>query len=409
MMKYVIITPRVSSMGGAQLYVLRRSLHLKRLGYEVHIVVANHSDDYYPLKEKFDNIPIYIIPETGLRLAQVSKKNQEKLLTNLLNEVGKSESYYVESHTLYAVEWGEILSAKCNARHLAYLLGVQPISAYKFQPGLRIFDEKLLKGEFYGCSSVSLAKIFDREDVPSNYINIGYDEKEMADQSVPAINYSKQVGDYVITTITRFDKTYIEPLADAVAELAHKYEKQRFVLLLVGSCPNQKRVDFLKSNYNNERYKQSNLDIRYLGYIDVLGKDIFELSDVFVGMGTASINAISQQCITINIDPRGGMTKASGIFGVDTMNFGYSENGSLYSIFSKIEEVFLFDNNRIRQIKDSGRALFENEFEVEACFRKLDAVMDSLEKTNDRPSLKVSDFYRLLVRYSVKIRHGLKK
>lgn len=68
----------------------------------------------------------------------------------------------------------------------------------------------------------------------------------------------------------------------------------------------------------------ANLKIVFTGYIKELGKDIFNVSDVFVGMGTASINAISQRCIALNIDPsRNNM--CSGIFGIDTNNFGYTE------------------------------------------------------------------------------------
>jgi hypothetical protein len=49
MKKYIIITGRISDMGGAQLYVLRRALHLKQCGFDVLIIVAIHSD-YFPLK-----------------------------------------------------------------------------------------------------------------------------------------------------------------------------------------------------------------------------------------------------------------------------------------------------------------------------------------------------------------------
>lgn len=408
MKKYIIITRRVSSMGGAQLFVLRRCLHLTKQGFDVHIVVANHSEDYFPLKDKFGNLPIYVIPETERRLVQVSYKKQLELLKTILKRVGEGEAYFVESHNLNAVEWGEVLSAKCGARHLAYLLDAQPIAAYRFQPGLRIFKEKLSNGEFYGCSSVSLAKIFGQKDVPSNYINIGYNENELVKQSKPAISFVRNDDDYVITTITRFDKTYIEPLADAVAKLAHKYDKQRFVLLLVGSCPNQKRVDYLKSNYNNERYHQSNLDIRYLGYIDVLGEDIFKLSNLFVGMGTASINAISQRCVTINIDPREGMTKASGFFGIDTNNFGYSENGKVYPILSKLEEAFLLDDNQINHYKEIGRDLFEKDFEMNACFKKMDGVISSIAPVSPKPSQKVPGYYRLLCQFIIRINRAVK-
>lgn len=390
-------------MGGAQLFVLRRSLHLVKMGYEVHIIVAEQSD-YYPLKDKFNDSPIYVIPETGMRLAQVSKERQNSVTEEFLHIIDGCETCYVESHTLYAIEWGEIFSVKCGAHHLAYPLAEPLISNYKFQPGLKIFKDKLSKGEFYGCTSTSLKVMFGGKKVPDNYINIGYDESELSESSIPSINYSPLEKDYVITTITRFEKKYIEPLADAAAEMAKKYSSQKFVLLIAGGSPDKKRTVYLTENYNNKRYNLSNLDIRYLGYINTLGKDIFNMSDVFVGMGTASINAISQRCITINIDPRNGMTKSSGIFGIDTHNFAYSESGHVYSIFSKLEEVYLSNEERKEEIKSIGRTLFENEFEINACFKKIDDVITRLRPVMYRKSLEISIYYRLVVQALFKLK-----
>jgi glycosyltransferase involved in cell wall biosynthesis len=408
MKKYIIITGRISDMGGAQLYVLRRALHLKQCGFDVLIIVAIHSD-YFPLKASFENVSFYVVPEVKTRVAQQTYNTQKKLLNKLERIIGPFDECYVESHTLSTIEWGELLAAKCGARHLAYSLAESEVARYRFQPGKRIFDDKLAKGEFWGCSSVSLKKIFGREDVPVNYVNIGYDESEFVDECFPALEYHRKKGDYVVTTITRLDKTYVEWLADAVAEMARKYEKQNFVLLIAGGSPHQDRVDYVKANFNTEIYGLANLNIVYLGYIDKLGKDLFRMSDVFVGMGTASINSISQRCITINIDPLKGMQKASGFFGVDTKNFAYSENGRVYPIFEKIEEAYLFTEHQKEKVRNTGRVLFEEEYDLNNCLRKLDSVIQSLEIVKERKNIHISDGYRLLVKSILNIKQAIFK
>lgn len=396
MIKYIIITPRVCSMGGAQLYVLRRANYLINLGYDVHIIVGDHGENF-PLRDKFNGIKIHCVPEILQRIAQVSIKKQEKVLNALEEKIGMGDEYLVESHDLTTIEWGEVLSAKLGAKHLAYPLAEPRVRKYKFLPGMRIFKEKLANGEFYGCSSLALSEIFQRIDVPNNFVNIAYDESELANISTPSVSFIKNPNDYVITTITRLDKTYIEPLSDAVAEMARKYEMNRFVLLIIGGSTNKKREQYLKENYNNETYKINNLEIKYLGYINKLGKDIYKVTDAFIGMGTASINAISQKCITINVDPRNGMKQSSGVFGVDTQNFAYSENGRLYELFAKIEEVFLYDKRTIESIRETGRKLFEEEFEMGACFKKLDSAFVGIKPVRDRDSLSIPHIYRYLV------------
>ena len=103
------------------------------------------------------------------------------------------------------------------------------------------------------------------------------------------------------------------------------------------------------------------------------------MTDIFIGMGTASINAISQGCATINIDPRSN--KASGVFGVDTNNFAYSENNKLYKIEDKIAEL-LKDAKKLAVAKERGLYLFKESFTNEASFNKLDYLLNKSEKIN---------------------------
>ena len=97
-------------MGGAQLYVLRRSLHLQNNGYDVHVVVIDHSN-YFPLKDRFEGIPVHLVPEIKNRAAQYTRKQQENLINNLLDQIGEGDEYFVESHILSAIEWGELISS----------------------------------------------------------------------------------------------------------------------------------------------------------------------------------------------------------------------------------------------------------------------------------------------------------
>lgn len=408
MNKYLILTFNVCNMGGGQLFVLRRAKHLKTRGYDVSIVVTYHSD-YYPLEEEFSEFQLYVIPEMGVRSAMFYEKETTAIIDDLLEKLGHPQDLLIESHTLTTIEWGELLAARCGARHLAFPLADHPISDYKTQPGKTIFEDKLNRNEFYGCNSMCLKLVFNRDNVPSNYVNVGYDESEMVDTCIPRLQFAKNSDDYVISTVTRLDKTYIEPLVEGVYQLAKKYSSQKFVLLIAGGSKTPGRERYLKENYGNNNYSLENLNIIYTGYIEKLGKDLFFLTDVFVGMATASINAISQKCLTINIDPRNGMQYASGFFGTDTKNFAFSENEEFFPIITKLEEAYLFSQERIRSICESGRCLFEKEFSQPVCFEKLDKLFDGIKPSFYNISYKVPIYYTISIKLFIAVRNFFSK
>ena len=77
-------------MGGGQLFVLRRSLYLKNKGFDVH-VITTFDNGVFPLKESFEGIPIYNIPEMASSSSFVSEKRQKEILSNVIQKIGKAD------------------------------------------------------------------------------------------------------------------------------------------------------------------------------------------------------------------------------------------------------------------------------------------------------------------------------
>ena len=95
-------------------------------------------------------------------------------------------------------------------------------------------------------------------------------------------------------------------------------------------------------------------------------------------MGTASINAISQNCLTININPIELQDSVSGFFGTDTNNFAYPDTGPSFSIYDKLEEAFKLNKEDKERLIQNGRRLFENEFDMNSCFSQLDGIIHKI-------------------------------
>ncbi len=401
MKKYLIITPTIYDLGGAQLFTLRRTRHLLLQGYKVFIIISSRSD-YFPLKDSFEGVPVLEVPQIIHHSLEYSQKQRNKIVEKIIEWTGNQGEYLIESHSLILIEWGEHIAYISKGRHIAYPLAEPKLSDFHISYGRKIILHKLSHGQLYGCTSVSLRKIFEREDVPSNYVNIGYDESEMHERCTPAISYKKQDGDFLISTVTRLDKPYIEPLVDSTIRLANSYPYQNFVLLIGGGSTTPGREDHLHSFYKSVIASTSNLKVIFTGYIESLGKDLFRMSDVFVGMGTASINSISQNCITIIVDMDGKMDRVAGIFGKDTNNFAYPENGITYSFDEKLEEVYLLNDVNRLLLRENGRLLFEKEFEMKACFNKLDQIVSTIQPSKDSSLFKSNILYRWTVRYCLK-------
>lgn len=394
MTKYLIFTYEICNLGGGQLYVQRRAKYLTEKGFDVRVVVFFHDPSYFPLENDFSGIPFYVIPEMGRTSSCLTNSKVNNIIGDLLNMLGKNDDIYIESHTLTLIEWGELVAMRCQAKHLAYPLAEPIISNYFFNPGKKIFSYKLINNQFYGCTSVSLKQIFGKTNVPSNYVNIGFKASELNERCFPQIPYDKNNSDFVISTVGRLEKQYIEPLIEACIKFSDFFPNQHIVLIIGGGSKIQGREEYLKRIYGN---LNKNLEVIFTGYIERLGKDIFNMSDVFVGMGTASLNAISQGCLTINVDPNNEMKFASGFFGIDTNNFAYSESGKVFDISEKLKEAYLMNPEKRQMIILKAKTLFDIQYEENACFSKLDDVISSIEIAHNKSILHVSFCYRISV------------
>lgn len=408
---YLILTYNVCNQGGAQLLVLRRAKYLKEKGYNVKIVVAYDNGNFL-LKEEFTDFEIILIRDfiNTLCLQPYSKITSKILEVSKKIDPQNEGISYIESHTVPTCVWGEVLANKFQAKHMTYLLAEFLFSDLKFYYDRKILLKKLRSRELFGVSASSIEIIFGKKykKYSDQYINVGFDRGELLELSLPLLNLNKEQNTFIIGTVTRLDKTYVEPLIEDSILLAKKYPSQKFLLLIAGSSPNADRQQYLTDKYNANNLGVDNLTIRWTGYINKLGKDIFEFLDVFVGMGTASINSISQKCLTLNIDPFTDM--CSGFFGTDTSNFAYSDRGGLYKIIDKLQEAYLMSDTNRDVYRSNGLALFDKEFDMIVCEEKQDRFFNDIIPSHENKHNVIPFLYelnRILYNLLKTIKHNL--
>lgn len=209
---YIIVTYNVCNQGGAQLYVLRRAKYLKQRGYEVRIIVSFDNGNFI-LKDAFSGLSIYYYPELSKRPLYYSHNEVDKITNKIISDLNvPGTNVYIESHTLLLGLWAEEMAFRLSAKHVIYCLSELPsIRKARFFYSRNFFEKKYKTGEFYGCSSYSIEKIFGKRFPFNNYVNIGFDERELVEISLPKLNVEIKEKEFVLLTVTRLDKTYVEP------------------------------------------------------------------------------------------------------------------------------------------------------------------------------------------------------
>ena len=370
---YCIITPQVSNMGGAQLYCLRRVNYLLKNGYNVKLIVGN--DENFILENEFKATSILKIDEITEPLFIVSRQKTQQILSKI-KEFLRDEDVIFESHLPALAIWGELIAKELKSKHIIYFLIEVSIKDFRYFQIKDYFIWKLKRNECYGVSNISLKLIFGEyfDEKYNNYINIGFDINELTENTNPDFLKEIPPHDFIIGTVARLSKTYITELINSSIKLSLKYPDLRFLLIIAGNDPDASILSRLRKKY----LTNNNFSILFPGYINPIGKDFFRYLDVFVGMGTASVNSIAQKCATINIDPRTNL--ASGIFGVNNFNFAYDVSGTSLPIHKYLEK-FIDNENLIEQAGINGYNLYKKEFDLVGCMNKFDFLIKSSNST----------------------------
>ena len=356
---YIIITGRLDHIGGGELYTLRRMKYLEKKGFEVIAITGSFKKEEILLNE-LQNFNVIEL-ENIYYNEKIYIDKLESKIKDLYDQI------YIEAH--YFWEFAEKLAQRLNTINFIYLIAEQPF--FKFS-NKSFYLKKLENNEIIGVSEetlrISFGKEWKREKYNNNYVNISFDNNEIqsnkSKEKIYGLERNKEI--IRITTVSRFDKTYIEELIKDTIKISKKYIDKKFELILIGDSNNKKIKLKLMSKYQDT----FNLKICFLGYINPLFSEIYENTDLFVGMGTALINAVGFKSIALVIDPRND--KTSGFFGSEVKSFAYRSDDKTFLIYDKIEEFLLLDNKEREKLKIKGYDLYMNNFDFLNNMKKLD-------------------------------------
>jgi len=321
MKKYVLFVNIISKIGGAELYVLRKVKYLENNGFNVYIVSGDAKNikfnEFY--KHEFLEIRNIALPPYCF-----CKNEVDGVLGRILAFIRYQEQdeIFIESHQIYPAMWAEIFAQRIKRVNLVYC-----ITPFEMANSVvaEFYHKKLINDELLGCNESYIPETFGSK-FRNNYFNIPFDpsEIEKTDNSINSqkcdvtFNTVGKDNTVSILTISRIEKTYITQSIIDISDFCKKNPNIKVKYTLVLSKNSGPEYDKLKTLIG--KVKPGNLDITLSGPVTKLTDTIFKGYDLFIGMGTSILNAVSMEIPSIVVDYR--TNKYYGFFGYDYYEFG---------------------------------------------------------------------------------------
>lgn len=336
MKKYIIFTFNISEMGGSQLYVRDKIEFITDKGYDAY-VVSNGNKSKNVLIGDLKKFQDYLIKELDYYPHFYSGNVINEVLKKIivLCNITKDDEIIIESNSFILACWAELFAKKINARHICYILQEKFMgSMIKF---MDFKNNRLELAGTYKDSLVNMFKGYKNIDLTNNRYLIATNSQIVSDYDC-GIDFSRKEYDYVIGSIGRLEKPYVNSMIDSVVKFSNCVYPKKVKLLLLAS----KEYDSLNKRIIDRQCEAKNLYIEITGILSPIPKELFKNVDVFVSSATSAQISASEYVPTITVDCND--YEAIGVLGYTTKEDLYRSNEKEnYSIVEWLKKI-LIDN-----------------------------------------------------------------
>lgn len=358
--KYIILTPSIGNMGGAQMYVANKVGFLERKGWSVYVFYFNSFtkiliptlEPYIQNRVKDMQYGCQYIPKYRLRrdISFISSKIH-------YNE----DDVIVESQLVNLVGWGEILAEKLHGKHVVNYL--EEKIDYSSPPLSNFMEFKLKRHEVLNSSAGILRRGFG-ESFKEDYLNYTHTQSFFCSN---VVDYTKdqplgiEKADYNILSIGRLDKPYIPKLLSEVKAFASHHPNYRINFMMVGGSNSGEEEKSIVQFFSS----QANVNLVMFGYLFPIPINIIKVADVGVSSSNSILVTANQGVPTICIDMYD--FDSIGVYGYTTTNKLHESRDDKQSLSEALDSV-LFGNlagsgSRLNSTNQNGDSQFEDDFE----------------------------------------------
>lgn len=346
MKKYVIITPSIRDIGGAQMYVRNKIIYLQNRGWVVDLISAQKGIVYISELKKYD----LIIPELNFNYYYYSKKKQEKVVSKIVKRIldNNYDEMVIESTCISESTWAEVVAERCNARHFTFLL--QEDNNLTSNMDKEFVKFKFTRKELASINVQSLYNMFasfypiSMEESSKYYLPAWCNNVEEDIDSEWIYKIKERKYDFLVGCLSRLDKPFIMPSLKSFINYANKYPNKRFLLVMLGGAPNGSGIE---KNIRLIFKPIKNVELIITGYIFPVSTRLLEMFDAFFTSAGSSRVCMRSGVPTITID--GNDFMPIGVLGRTTNNLLFRDKGKEILLdFSYIMDKVLVDKTFLK-------------------------------------------------------------
>lgn len=299
--------------GGSPLYVINKMKWLESRGWEV--IVFDHYGALQPNKDidlpelmdfrKNRYLELFFPP------SYFSKMQRESLIDKIVESIGMSDDYIVESNSSRLALWGELLALRLGAKHL--IMDVNEHPSIRNVEEFKYFDYKLSRNELFFISSQIVQSFFDgykqvEVEEADKHVFTAYMDTQFTDVRVNELDKLPD-ADFKILIFGRY-KPFFANVIEDIMKFARNNIDRKINLVFVGD---EDEAHLKKMGLNSTE----NLNYYLLPSMRPIPKHIFEYSDIVIAAAGCATRAYESGAKTIVMSV--ATEKPLGIMGYTTL------------------------------------------------------------------------------------------
>ena len=360
--KYVILTPEIGNMGGAQMYVENKVKYLRENNWEVCVFYYIYGENYkLPVLTEFKDNCIHDFLYAFYYIPFYERK---KILDVIANKVGSADEIIVESQLITLAYWGELIAEKLGGRHIVNFLEEQvPVLTEKEYD---FFRYKLKRWEFMNAGKWSLKRVFKErltDELLKYEHSISFQCSNVVDENA-TYNGSFADCDYTIISIGRLDKQYVIPIVEEIKLFAQQNGEKRINVVFVGGSLDGTKETMIPQILN----ETNNITCYMLGFTYPVPANIVKMADVAIASANAVLVTADYGVPTICVDMNDSY--AIGVYGYSTQNKHVRKDEPLVPVSALLNDI-LIESKYPRKAPQTSYNQMKSEFDHQMDFLNL--------------------------------------
>ena len=311
---YVFLINDIGDVGGGQMTVARKVMHLKERGWRVEVF---HFESGKPMLDPLKPYEGNHEECLTFRYNSLPQSSRDRYVKRLADKI-EGDRIVVESFSINTAMWGEALARKLSERadaaHFFYLIVENMLPPAGVTREFMLFKRE--QGLLRGMRANHLHRLIPEIPEGECYLEALHHGTSFEDVDDDRLHKHRPDDEFRIVTVVRLEKPFVPDMLAAVKRFAHSIDdrKHKVRLIVIGDT----RDAGLRRDLRLLMTEEHALETEWWGFTWPIPIDIIRMSDVFIGNAGSAMDASLAGTASLTIDTDDH--KAIGIYGETTQH-----------------------------------------------------------------------------------------